>query len=44
MTVKKFYNAPGCAYEPLGIEGLICASEFDGSVTEDLTVTEEYTW
>lgn len=43
--MKKKYSVPSCErqIEALPFQ-LICASEFDGSVTEDLTVTEEYTW
>ena len=44
MSFKQFYKAPSCAYEHLGIDGLLCESEFAGSVTEDLIVSEDFQW
>ena len=44
MSFKQFYKAPSCAFEHLGIDGLLCESEFAGSVTEDLIVSEDFQW
>ena len=44
MSIKQFYKAPLCAYERKEIDVLICESNFDGSVTEDLTITDEFQW
>lgn len=44
MSTKQFYKAPLCAYERKGIDEFICSSDFAGSHTEDLTITDEFQW
>ena len=43
--MKKKYSAPCCEWQIEALlSQLICASEFDGSVTEDLIVTDDFQW
>lgn len=43
--MKKKYLLPSCDWQAGVLPSqLICESEFSGSVTEDLIVTEEFQW
>ncbi len=43
--MKNKYSVPGCEWQVEVLPSqLICESEFDGSVTEDLLVTDEFQW
>lgn len=43
--MKKNYIIPDCEWQVKALPfQLICASEFDGSVTEDLIVTDDFQW
>ncbi len=44
MYTKQFYKAPLCAYERKETDEFICESNFDGSVTEDMIIVDEFQW